>query len=303
MVALAVGALLGLLALAMLGMANTGYVLQTQAAQLDDNGRYALDMVGRALRQTGWQNWDGTTGPIELDAAAPAALDGLDAHSLGRAGEGIEVAAADVANGSDVLAVRFDGAGAAPDGDGSVVNCAGFGVPAEQGPPSRGWSIFYVGRGADGETELRCKYRGHAGWAADALVRGVDSFQVLYGLDSTDGAPGPSHGFVTASTLRALDAALVLAAPDAAGQARERQRRTYWKRVRSVRIALLLHSERGGGGEGEPALFDLFGKAYSDAFAGSDPGTRIDEARLPPDLRARARRVVSASFTLRNRAL
>ena len=65
----------------------------------------------------------------------------------------------------------------------SIARAFGVAVPHDE-PMRRGWSIFYVAANGDGEAELRCKYRGASGWGADAIVRGVDSFQVLYGVDT-----------------------------------------------------------------------------------------------------------------------
>jgi type IV pilus assembly protein PilW len=300
MVAMAVASVLALLAAALLSTANASYLTQTQGAQLDDSGRYALAAIASALRHAALRSWDGSGAPLDPHTASPAALSGLDARSVSREGDGIELATPDVANGSDVLAVRFSGAGPAPDGDGSVSNCAGFGVPASS---DAGWSIFYVGRSADGEAELRCKYRGHSGWAADAIVRGVDSFQVLYGLDTDEPQDGLANRFVTASTLNALDAALVLDAVDPAARASERRRRTVWKRVTTVTVSLLLHGDAGAHAGHRPAQFDLFGKAYGDGFSHTDRGTRISEAQMPAELGSRERQLFSASFALRNPAL
>jgi type IV pilus assembly protein PilW len=192
-----------------------------------------------------------------------------------------------------VLAVRFAGAA-----DGSVISCAGFAVGVQE----EGWSIFYVGRSATGEPELRCKYRGKTGWGADAVIGGVDTFQVLYGLDTDAPTDGVANEFVSAAVLNERDAALVLAATDAAGRERELRRRTHWKRIAGIRVALVLHGAQRARSADEPMVFDLFGRPYSDAFGGLDHGVHLAEDAMPDDLRGRIRRQFASTVTLRNAA-
>ncbi|WP_257572310.1 PilW family protein, partial [Janthinobacterium sp. UMAB-60] len=245
LVALSLGALLMLAASSVLLAASGSYGDQSASARLDDNGRYALDTIVRAVRQTAYVNWDRSAAPVAHAAHDSANIAGLDAHSLGKNSEGISGALPGALHGSDVLALRYYGAGKEEGGDGSVLNCAGFGVGAAQTEAQRGWSIFYVAQGADGEGELRCKYRGVNGWGADAVIRGVDGFQVLYGLDTDTPPDGVANRYVNASALDAYDAALVLVGADAAARQRDLHSRTHWKRVAGVRVALLLHGEVG----------------------------------------------------------
>jgi type IV pilus assembly protein PilW len=288
MVAMAIGLAVVLAAARLLGLANDAYAAQVEAAALDDAGRYALDILGRAVRQAAHAD------PLQLDLAAPvdvlpARLAGLDARSLGSATADITVPLPAVANGSDVLAVRFPGAGGGANGDGSVLNCAGFAVPSFE----EGWSILYVARNGDGEPELRCKYRGAAGnWSADAVVTGVDSFQVLYGIDTDTPRDGAANRYLNADAIRALDAAFVgLPAP-------ERNRRTWWKRVVSVRIALLLHGARITRHGPANAEFQLFGPVHAADAAASDTGTVLREDALPDRERRRERRLFSMTVAL-----
>lgn len=295
LVSMALGLAVLLAAGALLVSANAAYVAQVNAAAIDDDGRYALEIIGRALRQAAFVDWEGIDIGAGIDNAVPARLAGLDDALVSKTGEGIANPLGGAVNGSDVLAVRFAGAGPAPGGDGSVTDCAGFPAHALE----EGWSIFYVARNAQGEAELRCKYRGAAGWNADAVVAGVDSFQVLYGLD-TDAAPdGVANRYVNAGALAALDAALVLAGANAAEREQDRRRRTHWKRIVSVKAALLLHGAREAQGKAADAAYELFGPAYS---AAADRGTRLDEAGLSAGEGARRqRRLFAATIVLRGR--
>ncbi|QBE62393.1 PilW family protein [Pseudoduganella lutea] len=290
LVALGLGLFVTLAASAMLLLANRDFVHHAAGTRLDDGGRYALELVGQALRQAAWADLDSGVPP--LDSAA--GIGGLDNRTLPRMAAGLEgalPAGAAALRGSDVLAVRFGGHGSAG-GDGSLVDCAGFAIGA--GEP--GWSIFYVGIADDGETELRCKYQAQSGgWNADAIVRGVDSFQVLYGLDmDRDGIP---ERYLNATAINALDEGLALADGTPAEQAQDLRRYTHWKRIASVRMALLLHGEAQSRAGSLPVRYHLFGTPPQP----DDPGTVVDEATLPAPLRLRARRVFEQTVLLRNR--
>lgn len=298
MVSLAVGLLVVLLAGAMLVSANKGHSAQEEAARLDDSGRFALETIARAVRQTAYVNWDRAGVGVASDPEAPAPIAGMDNRSLVRTAEFISSPKPDVANGSDVLALRFSGAGAGSNGDGSMTGCAGFGVAEGRD----GWSIFYVGLGAAGEAELRCKYQGSGNWSADAIVGGVDSFQVLYGLDTDQPGDGLPNLYINATVLNALDDALVLDGASSAERERDLRRKTHWKRVASIKVGLVLHGQKRVRLNTEPATYDVFGEEYGAALGGADLGTRISETDMPDGLRERERRMFSSTIMLRNTA-
>jgi type IV pilus assembly protein PilW len=279
LVAMAVGLGVLLAAGRLLLLAGTAHAVQGELGAIDDGGRFALELLGRALRQAGVPAQPGTA-----FQPGPPPVTGLDARSLTRTGAALDETLPDAVNGSDVLAVRYAGAGAAPDGDGSVLDCAGFSIPETK----EGWSIFYVARDGDGKAELRCKYRGAANWSADAVVAGVDGFQVLYGLDTDTPPDGAPNRYVNAGALAALDAALP------PGQLNEK---TCWKRVASVQVALLLHGERPSAAPIQPAAYMLFGPAYAKAHPG-DAGVQLSEAELRGRGPATTRRLFTAVFAV-----
>jgi type IV pilus assembly protein PilW len=282
--ALAAGLGVLLAASVLLVGANNAHGAHADAVDVDDSGRFALALLGRAVRQGAFVDWE-RLGAAPMDPAAAAPMAGLDDRTLPGKSVAIAGALANAVHGSDVLAVRYPGAGAAPDGDGSVLNCAGFAVHEGE----EGWSIFYVARNAGGEAELRCKYRGASSWSSDALVKGVDSFQVLYGIDTDTPRDGVPNRYVNASAVAALDAGLGLAG------AADLNRHTWWKRVASVRVALLLHGERPSPAAVQPAAYALFGTGYG---AGPDPGTWLSAAELDGGARAPSRRLFSAVFAV-----
>lgn len=282
--ALSLGVLLA--ASALLVGANNAHVAHADAVDVDDSGRFALALLGRAVRQGAFVDWEQGAAAVN-GQEAPAPVAGLDDRTLTGTGAAIAAALPGTVHGSDVLAVRYPGAGAAPDGDGSVLNCAGFAVHGAE----EGWSIFYVARNAGGEAELRCKYRGKGNWSADALVKGVDSFQVLYGIDTDTPRDGVPNRYVNASAVAALDAGLGLPSTGAA-----LNEHTWWKRVASVRVALLLHGERPSSAVLQPGAYALFGSGYDGNQAAQDRGAWLSAAELDGDERAPARRLFSAVF-------
>lgn len=294
LVSMAVGLVVLLAAGALLVSSSRSYAAQAEAAALDDGGRFALELIARALRQPAHRDWERVDLAAGLEGTAPPGLAGFDDKTLGKASDGISDPLNGSVNGSDVLAVRFEGAGPAPNGDGSVTDCAGF--PAHEN--AAGWSIFYVSRNGQGEAELRCKYRGADGWSADAVVSGVDGFQVLYGVDTDATADGVANRYVNASAVDALDAGLVLQGESDSEREQDRLRRTHWKRIVSVKVALLLHAAQPRQERAGRTSYRLFGSAY-DAAAPGDRGTLLNEAALATDGRARERRLVVATVALR----
>jgi type IV pilus assembly protein PilW len=270
MVAAALGLLLTLVAATMLVATNVSYLNTGASTRVDDSGRFALAILGQAIRQAGY-----APGAAGHAAAAgvdePAPITGLDAASLNARGSATDDPLPSDANGSDVLAIHFKGSP-----DGATINCAGF---EEVG--DHAWSIFYIAEAGDGEAELRCKYRGVHGWAADAIVRGVDSFQLLYGIDTDTPRDGIPNQYLSASAIAARDDTI---------EPRDRAQQSYWRRVAAVRVALSLHGEFGSRPPGSPLQ-------RHELFEGQPP---LDEATLPVALQRRARRVFTATYAVHN---
>lgn len=305
MISMALGLFVVMAASALLVSTKSGYLAQDDDVQMQDTGRYAIDIIARAVRQAAYQNWDTAGAPVAATASLGPTLSGLDARSLRSRTAGIESLVVPAVNGSDVLAIRFFGSGTGDNGDGTILNCAGFGVAAppaaEAMEESRGWSIFYVAHDASGEPELYCKYRGDTSWASQSIARGVESFQVLYGLDTDmDGLP---NRLLNATAINAMDDALVLQGANAAERAVDKNRKTHWKRVVAVKVALLIRGAHVTRGENLMAGYALFGEDYANGHANVDAGVRIREADLPRAVRGRARRFFTSTIRLRNGSL
>lgn len=289
MVSMTIGLFVVAIATVVLVSAKSGYVAQADSTQILDTGRHAIDIVSRTVRQASYLNWDGTDFSTPKADDGPAVF-GMDAKSLKSRSEDISSPVARSINGSDVLAIRIGGSGEGSNGDGSVLNCAGFGIGTGDASEKRerGWSIFYVAEDVSGEPELYCKYPGEDGWAAQAIARGVESFQVLYGLD-TDG-DGHPNSLVNATALESM-------AKDAADKSAP------WKKVVEVKVAVLVRGANGILAESRVGDYDLFGETYSSSHAARDRGVRIHVSELPKAVRNRARKVFATTVWLRNRPI
>jgi type IV pilus assembly protein PilW len=312
MISITLGLFVVLAATALLLSTKATYISQEEGARIQDTGRHALDIISRAVRQAAYENWDTPKAPVLSTALMSADIEGLDARSLKSTSNDIGSTATPSINGSDVLAVKFFGAGAGKHGDGTIINCAGFGIPAARSQATaeqdRGWSIFYVATDKSGEPELYCKYRGAGDeddereWTSQAIARGVESFQVLYGID-TDADSLPNQ-FITATAINALDEKLVLEGEgdNANEKNADINRKTHWKKVVVVKVGLLVRGAESARSDTLTTEYDLFGKDYADAHAAADRGTRIKEAELPEASRNRGRKIFTTTIQLRNQA-
>ena len=333
MISMTLGLLVVLAATGLLVSSKSSYTTQDDDAVVRDTGRFALENIARSLRQAAFENWDKEDSPFVTSPEMKANLSGLDARTLigssGTAGMATE-SEAGVVNGSDVLAVRFFGAGSkttgsiSKDGYGSIIDCAGFGVSAPisqaTAEEDRAWSIYYVANDASGEPELRCKYRGQKSdgtfsWNWVAIARGIESFQVLYGVDS-DGDRIPDQ-FMTATQIDAKDASLNLEGATTELKQESKNKQTWWKKVRVVKVALLVRGSRNVqsntsddyedyyvkrvGGAKPDTIFYLFGSDYNTANASNDVGTTISvRDNLDTTVQRRVRKPFQANIQFRN---
>lgn len=284
MVAMTIGLFITLLATGLLASNQAAYLAQDQHVQVQETGRYAMEMLARAIRQAGYKNLAAASSNADIH---PHVI-GMDASSLKRTTAGMDAAAAStVVNGSDVLALSYSG-------DEAMFNCAGLAV-IPGGKDEEAWSMFFVARDRAGEPELRCKYRSRRGWNADAIARGIESFQVLYGID-VDGN-GVADRYLNASDIVALDDAMTLNGENAIARLADRQSRTHWKKVRAVKVSILVrsaHAARDGDAQTTHHLFDA---SYQNA---GDIGAMIAEQDMPLTERKRIRKVFTQTIQLRN---
>lgn len=301
MISITIGLLIMLILTQVVLSSKAGYTAQEQSVNIQETGRYALEIISRAIRQAGYEHLDGYASVSIAETSAN--VSGYDAMTLKKNAAALtSPSSTDVINGSDILALRFFGDDS--NGEGSILNCAGLTVPApasvDGAELDRGWSIFFVAKDSAGEPELRCKYQTKTGWNADAIARGVESFQVLYGVDlHGDGAP---DSFVNADGIDALDGKLSLTGDNAVLRSVDLNRKTYWKKIRSVRFALLIRGSQKARDDALTTEHHLFGPDYSRLHAGDDKGVLIGEQTLPLATRDHIRKVFTQTIHLRNDA-
>ncbi len=312
MIALVLGALVVLAATAMVVSSRSTYRTQDESTRLAESSRFGFELMNRMVRLSGYTNFgDDVFTPAAYDAGIFATWKVTsDAYSL----TGPTIVGADnskpvagaVINNSDALVVRFFGTSSSGNtpanggtADGVMLDCAGTPVPQPAQNPgvyasSRAYNILYVDNDVDGEPALRCRRQTYDtngnpnGFAVDTLIRGVESFQVLYGEAIPQGLP-----------LQDLDSndPQAIAYRTGTGTANAV---VNWENVVNIRVAMLLRSGPGALTEPEPTTktYDLFGPRYS---GGSDPGASFSLSGLSVSDRTRARRVVETTVFVRNR--
>ncbi len=304
MIAITLGLFILLTGTGLLLSSKSSYLMQEQNATIQETGRYALELIARSVRQAGYESWNGGIEPFFSSAEFSSNVIGMDAVTLKKTSVALEGATSvDVVNGSDVLALRFFGENTV-NVEGSILNCAGLAVAgpdsiqtADQG---RGWSIFFVAKDSAGEPELRCKYQSNTSWSADSIARGVESFQVLYGID-IDGNGSPDQ-FLRADGIDALDDNLLLVGDNAIARASDRNRKTAWKKIKAIKFSLLIRGSHTVRDDVLATEYNLFGVDYSNAHGSADKGVRIKEHMLSKESRNRIRKIFTHTIQLRNDA-
>lgn len=210
LVALALGLLVTLAAVGLFTTNQRTFQLQMALSEVQESGRFTLDYLARDLRRTG------LPGP---DMIRP---DGIVL------GAGNSVNNADVAGTQqDVLVFQFFGV---RDCEGDVAPGATFEAPVLI------THRYDVRANADGVLELFCQGSVDAATTGSALISGVDSFQVLYGVDvSLDGSSERDDGVPFAGNYLSADQ---LSASDI---------------IVAVRVGLLVHTDENIAGLSDTA--------------------------------------------------
>jgi len=306
LISIAVGLLVVLAATGLVVSTKKLFLSQTEGNETQDTTRFALDNISRSIRRAGYVNYDFSNSFQITPSKAQADIIGMDANSVTATSNDISSPRGSAVNFSDLLAVRFFGSGKTGSGDGTVSNCAGFSVPepvsSNTADQDRGWSIYYVANDANGEPELFCKYFSPdtGQWNAQSIVKGVESFQVLYGVDTSNPTDGSANKFLTATALNALDATLVLVGDTPDQKAEDLNRKTYWKKITEIKIALLVSGAQNSRQDDAKTTYNLFGSSYAAANSGVDKGTTIKETDLPASRQNRIRKVYNATVLVRN---
>ena len=165
LVAMAVGLLLTAGVLTIYVNSGQTYRVQDNLSRLQENGRFALILVGNALRMTGFKT----------DPAKPH----TNVFPTGA------VSTTDPTANPDTITVSFQGAS-----DGTTRDCLGNTVAASVTSAN---TFFIAGN------ELKCTSSG----LTQPLIENVEDMQITYGIDS-DGSHSPNY-FVPAGSVAASD--------------------------------------------------------------------------------------------------
>lgn len=263
---------------------------QEAASLLQDNARFATDLITKNIQQAGFQNYiyTGAGSSLRESYEISGVSDGepdIRGYNNTAGGTGIDNGlhsrTTNRINNSDTLVLRFQGSGTGA-GDGSMIDCLGRPQPAPTTVGDRAYSVFEVRQTSSSvEPELRCKYSSWASgvqtFTAEPVIRGVETLQFLYGVDSN------ADSFVD----RWLNAAEVSPTGSTTVSAD-------WKRVKSVRVGMVLRSPDrvtvGSGVNGTTTMAPLginFSQSNGDTLVANTSDGRL-------------RRVVTFTVNLRN---
>lgn len=315
LVAMVLGLLIALAAAAALLVSRQGFTTVDAASQLRDNSRFVRDVVQQLVVQAGYRNdkYIAAASPTPSgDPALPPNVFGVNNRSRNNTKTWRESIAhpAGHLGGSDILVLRYQSVFKPDDStesDGTMIDCMGNSptsdIPGDAN--DKRLSILYVGNDSRGEPSLMCASGLHTdaseskpAGTPQPLISGVESFQLLYGVDGV--APG---------NVAALNPALADSVPerylraDQLTVADEDTTNANWSRVRSVRIGMVLRGAPGSAAEKTAQTYFPFGnaKASASGAAGSayavatDPGTTF---AAPAD--GRLRQTLSFTVHLRN---
>ena len=307
LVAMTLGLLIVLAAAAALLVSRQGFFAVDAASQLRDNARYAQSIVQRVGVQAGFKNINMLVPPPPEDPANPFEPSVFGINNAKRSTStawdaGSTWGTSDAGKNSDILVLRAHvstttGEVGSPS-DGSMIDCLGEAPPVTSELDGGFFNILHVQASSAGEPALMCtRAAAGGGFEAQPLVQGVESFQVLYGVDNVvpNTAPTGATDSVPDRYLRADQ--LTVTGNDAATYAN-------WRRVRSLRIGMVLRSQPGSAVDTASQTFYPLGTSRSSAsgaigsafaHANNDPGTVFT-----PPVDRRLRQVVTFTVHLRN---
>lgn len=309
LVALSLGLLVTIVALSMLVLGRSGYSAVDNTTQLADRERFVVDALSRVIMQAGFEDF-GRTNPVTRNIAKAddpepdlfgwnnAAYAQLSNLKISESTSIMACGASSTntcVNGSDILVVRFQGAGSLAAPDGTMINCRGIaesGIIIDGALDERAANILYVARDSSTqEPSLYCGYykQSTGAWVSgQPLIEGVESMQLLFGTDNV--VPGAAPTFIPADSDRVVDRWLradQLQVPGSATGTREN-----WRRVRAVRVGLVLRGPVGSAQERRSLDLLPLGAAYVSA---ADVGASFS---APAD--GRLRRVATFTMHIRN---
>lgn len=170
MVAIALGLILVAVVIQIYIGSRATYNKQEDLSRLQENGRVALEIIGRSARIAGFKSnpTNALTGP--LLPTSPLEIEGT----------------AGLANVSDSLNIRFQGSGnGAGVADGSVVNCLGTAIDATQIALETTFNRFYIANNPAGRPSLFCDITNNSIDDGVEVISAIEHLRFLYGVDTS----------------------------------------------------------------------------------------------------------------------
>jgi type IV pilus assembly protein PilW len=300
MVAMTISLVITLVAASLLLVGSQGLNAVDATSDARDKERLAFEQLSSAALQAGYEDWGMPSATLQSVARTLGTVSDPEPDLFGWNNASFNSPADDLLsttttttngnrtsacgsrtttaclNGSDVLAVRFQGSSLpnnANRGDGSMLDCHG---EAARGLTSanlneRALLVFHVNvPSTREEPSLRCSVLNeNRTWVTRPLLDGVESFQVLYGTDgvspgiaaAANSADGVADNWLRADQLNV--------AGDAVGT------RANWRRVRAVRIGLVVRAPVGSAVARQAQVLHPLGEAFASA---DDPGSALATA-------------------------
>jgi type IV pilus assembly protein PilW len=283
MVAMTIGLLVTIVAVGALVMGRTGYSAVESTSHMLDNERLAVDVLTRLLVQAGYQDlaapqlatravaaalgqdpepdlfgWNNAAYTQPTSLAMTGITEIQDGNRPSKCGS---VTDTSCLNGSDVLVVRFQGTNA---GDESMINCQGTSQPglSTGSLDERALNLLFVDRDAAGEPALYCAQydRATAAWTSrQVIVPGVESMQLLFGVDNVSANTVPAAGGQDTIVDRWLRADQVKVSGNSVAT------KENWRRVRAVRVGLVLRGPVGSAVQRTTSTVNPLGPAFASA--------------------------------------
>lgn len=306
LVAMAISAVIALAAISALIVSRQGFTTVDAASQLRDNGRFATDLIQRLGVQTGFVEIDtaATVRPADLTANPVSKVFGFN-NSIASSTDPLNSATArtgatSLGFGSDILILRYQTTAAfrgALTSDRSMIDC--FGRSQTVLPTDRDdfrANILHIAVDNNGEPALMCST--DTNFTSQPVVRGVENFQVLYGVD---GVAAGTAVTATATSLATnyLRADQMAVSPDPTGALTNAN----WRRVRSIRIGMVIRGATGSAQQSAARTYYPLGTALS--ASGGTPGSAMSSTNdagtiFTPAADSRLRQVVTLTIHLRN---
>jgi type IV pilus assembly protein PilW len=286
LVSLVLASLITLAATALYSVTLSSYRTVDAGQEIQENGRFALEVIGQAARLAGYQNYTQRDGEGDDNSRrfAPSSFPTVRGFNNSKVTVATSITNDGATNNgginqSDTLALRFHGSSLAADAskpDGSMIDCQGVAQNYPLNADDVALSLFWVANDSTGEPSLQCISRGDPTAATlnrntQPILKGVETFQVMYGLD-TNGDSLPRQWVSGQSVAN-------------------------WQQVVAVRVGLVIRGDVGSSQSQSTIATENNLYPLGKEFTGSSTEAGLVFA-APND--GRLRRVFNATFKLRN---